>query len=224
MSVPTQSIQWPNDPTYGNASAGKLGMWVFLISDALTFAGLLLGYGALRAGNTVWRCSPELFASGQCTSIEPSLGIGFTAALTFLLICSSVTMVLSYAAIEEGDHKKSARYLALTILGGVLFLLGQAHEYFGVLAPILSPLGVHSEGLYNEGLLLGQSLYASTFYIITSFHGLHVLSGVLYLSVVWVRTRLKKSTANNIEVAGLFWHFVDLVWILVFTFVYLIPE
>lgn len=226
MSVSTEHTptQWPKDPTYGAASAGKLGMWVFLISDAITFAGLLMSYGALRAGSTVWRCTDAAFAAGQCFSPEPTLGIGFTAALTFLLICSSVTMVLSYAAIEENDHKKASRYLGLTILGGVLFLLGQAHEYFGLLAPILQPLGVHSAGLYHEGLLLGQSLYASSFYIITSFHGLHVLSGVIYLSVVFLRTLRKKSTANEIEVAGLFWHFVDLIWILVFTFVYLIPE
>lgn len=216
--------QWPKDAVYGASSAGKLGMWVFLISDAITFAGLLMSYGALRAASTVWRCTPALASAGDCASAEPSLGIGFTAALTFLLICSSVTMVMSHAALIEKNHKQAATYLALTVLGGLLFLLGQVHEYFGVLAPLLQPLGVHSAGLYHEGLALGQSLYASSFYIITSFHGLHVLSGVLYLSVVLFRTMKQKSTANEVEVAGLFWHFVDLVWILVFTFVYLIPE
>jgi cytochrome c oxidase subunit III len=220
----TGQTQWPKDSVYGASSAGKLGMWVFLISDAITFAGLLMSYGALRAASTVWRCTPALASAGECTSAEPALGIGFTAALTFLLICSSVTMVMSHAAITENNHKQASKYLALTVLGGLLFLLGQAHEYFGVLAPILQPLGVHSTGLYHEGLFLGQSLYASSFYIITSFHGLHVLSGVLYLSVVLFRTIQRKSTANEVEVAGLFWHFVDLVWILVFTFVYLLPE
>lgn len=215
---------WPKESVYGTASAGKLGMWVFLVTDALTFAGFLLSYGILRASSVVWRCSAEHVAAGDCVSVEPALGIAFTAALTFLLICSSVTMVLAHAASVEGNHKQAARYLALTALGGILFLLGQAQEYFGIFAPLLETFGVQAEGLYHEGLFLGQSLYASTFYIITSFHGLHVLSGVLYLLVVWWRTVRQKSSADEIEVVGLFWHFVDLVWILVFTFVYLIPE
>jgi cytochrome c oxidase subunit III len=223
-SAHTGPTQWPKDSVYGASSAGKLGMWVFLISDAITFAGLLMSYGALRAASTIWRCTPALASTGECTSAEPTLGIGFTAALTFLLICSSVTMVMSHAALTENNYKQASRYLALTVLCGLLFLLGQVHEYFGVLAPLLQPLGIHSAGLYHEGLFLGQSLYASSFYIITSFHGLHVLSGVLYLSVVLSRTMRQKSTANEVEIVGLFWHFVDLVWILVFTFVYLIPE
>jgi cytochrome c oxidase subunit 3 len=196
---------WPVERLVGRASALKVGMWIFLISDALTFGGLLLAYAVLRAGSRQW-----------VPAGEPELGIAFTAGLTFLLICSSVTMVLAVAAAQEGRRAATARYLALTALGGVLFLLGQAHEYFGLPGP----------GLVARGLVFGHSARATTFFLITSFHGLHVLIGVLILLVMLARTRWSWPAgvdADVVEAAGLFWHFVDLVWILVFTFVYLIP-
>lgn len=200
-------IEWPKDVQYGKASAGKIAMWMFLLSDGFSFSGLLLAYGILRGGSKTWPADPSLN--------EPHLGINFTAALTFLLICSSVTMVLAHAAAVEGNRKKLTQFLGLTILGGVLFLCGQYQEYFGI----------WSEGLTHEGLHFGASAYASTFYVVTSFHGLHVLTGVLYLTVMFVRSLMGKYDNGNhdhIEILGLFWHFVDLVWILVFTFIYLI--
>jgi heme/copper-type cytochrome/quinol oxidase subunit 3 len=200
-------IDWPDDPHYGKATAGKLGMWIFLLSDAFSFGGLLLAYGILRGGSKVWPPDPSLH--------EPKLGINFTAGLTFLLICSSVTMVMAHAAAVEGNRKKLCQFLALTILGGVLFLCGQYQEYFGI----------WSHGLTHEGLTVGASAYASTFYVITSFHGMHVLTGTLYLTVMFVRSMMGKydnGNHNHIEILGLFWHFVDLVWILVFTFIYLL--
>lgn len=201
-------IDYPVDAHFGQATAGKIGMWVFLLSDAFSFGGLLLGYGILRGGSKVaWGPSAELG--------EPILGINFTAILTFLLICSSVTMVLAHAAAVEGDRKKTVQFLGLTILGGALFLCGQYQEYFGI----------WSEGLTKEGLHFGASAYATTFYLITSFHGMHVLTGVIYLTVICLRTMAGKydnGNHNHIEIVGLFWHFVDLVWILVFTFIYLL--
>ena len=199
-------LEYPEDKHVGQASLGKLGMWIFLLSDAFSFGGLLLAYGILRGGSTVWRHPGE-----------PSLGINFTAGLTFLLICSSVTMVLAHAAAVEGKRNETVKFLALTILGGVLFLFGQYQEYFGIVG----------HGLTHEGLNFGKSHYATTFYITTSFHGLHVTTGVLYLTVILVRTLMGKydgggNNANHIEIVGLFWHFVDLVWILVFTFIYLL--
>lgn len=200
-------IAWPKDPQYGHATPGKIAMWIFLCSDAFSFAGLLLAYGILRGGAKAWPPDPLLK--------EPILGINFTALLTFLLICSSVTMVLAHAAAVEGDRKRTLRYLGLTILGGVLFLFGQYQEYFGIIG----------HGLTHEGLVLGASHYANTFYVTTAFHGMHVFSGVLYLTVIFVRTAMGKydhGKADHIEIVGLFWHFVDLVWILVFTFIYLL--
>ncbi|HMI85302.1 MAG TPA: heme-copper oxidase subunit III [Polyangiaceae bacterium] len=197
---------WPPDAQFGSASLGKIGMWFFLCSDALSFGGLLLGYGILRGQSTQWHHPGE-----------PELGINFTAGLTFLLICSSVTMVLAHAAAVENKRKEMLLFLGLTVLGGALFLVGQFKEYFGIGGP----------GLIDEGLVFGHSAYASTFYLITSFHGCHVLTGVIYLSVIFIRALLGQFEGgkhNHIEIAGLFWHFVDLVWIIVFTFVYLVPS
>ena len=192
------------DELFGKVSPGKIGMWVFLLSDAMMFAGFLLAYGIARGGADVW-IHPG----------EPELGINFTAGLTFLLICSSVTMVLAYAACVEKNQKKMVQFLALTAIGGMLFLCGQYHEYFGVIG----------HGLTGEGLTFGNSHYATTFYVITSFHGMHVTTGVI---ILWTFTykawkgKYKDGNYNEIEIVGLFWHFVDLIWILVFTFVYLL--
>lgn len=203
---PGLPVSWPKDPFMGRASALRLGMWIFLLSDAFSFAGLLLAYGILRAASPVWQ-QPG----------EPEFGINFTAALTFLLICSSVTMVMAVSACQERRRGKTLLFLGLTILGGLLFLCGQYQEYFGIVG----------HGLIAEGLRFGASHRATTFYVITSFHGLHVATGVLILSVMFVKTargRYDHGNHDAIEATGLFWHFVDLVWILVFTFVYLIPE
>jgi cytochrome c oxidase subunit 3 len=182
-------------------------MWIFLVSDAFSFAGLLLTYGVLRGGaQTWWRAG------------EPALGMGVTAGLTFLLICSSVTMVLAVAAAREARRSRALAFLGLTILGGLLFLAGQYNEYFGI-----GP----NHGLIAEGLIFGESQRATTFFLITGFHGLHVFVGITYLTVIFIRTASGKyndGSYNAIEVSGLFWHFVDLVWILVFTFVYLVPS
>ena len=201
--------EYPVDEHFGQATLGKIGMWIFLLSDAFSFGGLLLAYGILRGGANVWRHPGE-----------PELGINFTAGLTFLLICSSVTMVLAYAAQVEKNRAATVKWLGLTVLGGFLFLCGQMQEYFGTFAFIFN-----HHGLVQEGLHFGASHYATTFYCITSFHGMHVLTGVIYLSVMLFRTATGKydnGNYNHLEIAGLFWHFVDLVWILVFTFVYLI--
>lgn len=200
-------------------------MWIFLLSDAFSFSGLLMAYGILRGSSEIWACTPgvleKLTAIGRtCGPVVPEFGIPFTAALTFLLICSSVTMVLAHAAAVEGNRKGILFFLGLTILGGLLFLLGQYQEYFG----LFHFLG---HGLTNEGLNFGETHYATTFYLITSFHGLHVATGVLILIIMFIRTLMGKYDGGNhdhIEVAGLFWHFVDFVWILVFTFIYLIPH
>jgi len=205
---------YPNDKLFGRITAGKLGMWLFLLSDAFSFSGLLLGYGILRGASDYWGCIGEERAAQFVCDIEPLLGIEFTAVLTFLLICSSVTMVLAHAAAVEGDRKQTCKYLWLTVAGGGLFLVGQYHEYWGL---------IEGHGLLNMGLEFGGSHYATTFYAITGFHGLHVTTGVIYLTIVAIGTHMGKTDANTIEVVGLFWHFVDLVWILVFTLVYLIP-
>lgn len=202
VGLPAADAAWPVEQFVGRASALKLGMWLFLLSDAFSFAGLLVAYGVLRAAAPVW------WRAG-----EPGLHIGFTAGLTFLLICSSLTMALAVTYVRAGQRARGGVMLALTVVAGLLFLLGQWHEYFGI----------GTAGLWERGLHFSGSQRASTFYVITSFHAVHVATGVLLLVVALARLRRPANSAGVVESIGLFWHFVDLVWILVFTFVYLIP-
>jgi len=184
-------------------SWGKLGMWMFLIGDAMSFGALLAGYGALRYGSADWPVPYHV------------LGVGLTAVMTFLLICSSVTMVLALAAIQRDDMAGLKKFLALTILGGLIFLGCQAYEWTHLI----------ERGLGLGGNPFGASLFGTTFFCITGFHGAHVTGGVIYLGTYLIRGlmgRLEVGHANQIEIAALYWHFVDLVWILVFTFVYLL--
>src|SRR3982750_1002878 len=178
---------------------GKVGMWLFLVSDALTFGGLLAAYGALRIGNKEWPDPTKI------------LDIPLTAFNTFVLICSSVSMVLAVSAVRHGDQKKLQRMLLLTILGGLTFLGIQAYEWTHLLG--------------HEGLSLRKDLFCATFFSITGFHGFHVTCGVIYLIVILFQARRGAFTDPDnlrVEIAGLYWHFVALVWILVFTFVYLL--
>lgn len=185
-------------------SWGKLGMWIFLAGDAMSFGGLLAGYGALRAGSADWPIPQEV------------LGIQLTAFMTFLLICSSVTMVKGLSAIKHGDQKGMIRFLALTIVGGVIFLGLQAYEWTHLMTAQQITLTSNPYGNY---------LFGTTFFIITGFHGAHVTGGVIYLTIIALkgsRGKYSAESSDSVEIAGLYWHFVDLVWILVFTFVYLI--
>ncbi|MBI1950606.1 MAG: heme-copper oxidase subunit III [Acidobacteria bacterium] len=184
---------------------GKLMMWIFLCSDAMSFAGLLATYGAVRLGSDNW---PNPAAV---------LDVPLTAVNTFILICSSVTMVKALSAIRHGNRKGLLLWLGGTILGGSIFLGIQAYEWTHL---------IH-EGLTIQGNPFGiSSLFGATFFILTGFHGCHVLSGVIYLLCIGFRGAQGAYTAESnspVEIAGLYWHFVDLIWILVFTFVYLIP-
>ncbi len=202
MSHVTTAIE-PAESPLTPESWGKLGMWIFLAGDAMSFGALLAGYGAIRAGSNNWPIPQEV------------LGIQLTAFMTFLLICSSVTMVKGLSAIKHGDSKGMVRYLLLTVAGGVIFLGLQAYEWTHLI----------NQGLGFTSNPFGNYLFGTTFFAITGFHGAHVTGGVIYLSVIVFRGIKGKYTAENangVEIAGLYWHFVDLVWILVFTFVYLI--
>ena len=184
-------------------SWGKLGMWIFLAGDAMSFGGLLAAYGALRYGSPDWPLPSHV------------LGIALTGFMTLLLICSSVTMVKGLAALQDGDRKGLCRFLALTILGGATFLGMQAFEWTHLI----------ERGLGLTANPWGASQFGTTFFILTGFHGCHVFAGVVYLSAVLtkaLRGGYSPTDYNGVEMVGLYWHFVDLVWILVFTFVYLV--
>lgn len=198
----SRTVSWPSDAQYGMATPGKIGMWIFLVSDAFSFASFLSLYGLLRSREAVW-LQPG----------EPALGVGFTAGLTVLLVATSVTNVLAWVAASEGRRAQAIRMLALTAAGGVLFLLGQFQEWWGI----------WSHGLMREGLVFGASPRASTFYAITGYHGLHVAVGVVYILAILRKYTQGKASARHIELLGLYWCFVDFVWVFVFSFLYLFP-
>jgi heme/copper-type cytochrome/quinol oxidase subunit 3 len=184
-------------------SWGKLGMWIFLAGDAVGFGVLLCGYGAARASSADWPSPAEHF------------GINIPGFMTFLLICSSVTMVKALEAIQAGRMDAAKRFLRLTIGGGLVFLGLQGYEWSHLIG----------QGMYLFGNPWGSSLFGTTFYLITGFHGLHVTGGVIYLSVILAaisRIPDRRYDYMITEIAGLYWHFVDLVWIMVFTFIYLL--
>lgn len=184
-------------------SWGKLGMWIFLAGDAMGFAVFLAAYGAARATSVDWPPPADL------------LGVNLPGFMTFLLICSSVTMVKALEAIKYGRIDSAKRFLLLTILGGLVFLGLQGYEWTHLI----------EEGLRVFGNPWGATLFGASFFTITGFHGLHVTGGVIYLAVVLAAvSRIPDQRYNYMiaEIAGLYWHFVDLVWIMVFTFVYLL--
>ena len=190
----------PQETPLTPESWGKLGMWLFLAGDAMTFGCLIVGYGILRYASTSWPVPSEV------------LGINLTALMTFLLIVSSVTMVLGLSATQQGDLPKFKKFMGLTILCGLIFLGLQAYEWTHLI----------TETLPHRNLSFSKDLFATTFFVLTGFHGMHVTGGVIYNSCVLAAVTRGRYEAKHVEIAGLYWHFVDLVWILIFTFVYLI--
>lgn len=177
----------------------KLGMWVFLASEVMFFTALIGSYIVLRFGAAeTWPVPTE------------TLNIPVTAINTFILICSSVSMVKAYAAAVDDDQRGLRLWLLATVLLGASFVGVQVYEY------------VH---LIHDHFLPSTGLFGSTFYTMTGFHGFHVSMGVLCMS--WVtfkafRGGYVRGEYHGVEVIGLYWHFVDLVWIILFTIVYLI--
>jgi len=185
----------------------KLGMWVFLLSEVMFFTSLIGAYVILRFAN------PEHFAQpGEVLNVE------LTAINTFVLICSSVTMVKAFAALQQGDQQGLQRWLLATIVLGATFVGVQVYEYIHLVEEGFVPM----TDLYRAE---GGPLYGSTFYLMTGFHGAHVTIGVLALIFVLIKAMRGEYTPQKlggVEIIGLYWHFVDLVWIVLFTIVYLI--
>ena len=199
----THSMVEPAESPLTPESWGKLGMWMFLAGDAVGFGVLLASYGALRATSTDWPSPYEV------------LGINLTAAMTFLLICSSVTMVKALEWLGRGDRDRAVKFLLYTAAGGTIFVGLQAYEWSHL---------IHA-GLHINGNPWGSSLFGASFFLVTGFHGLHVTGGVIYLLAIarYVLNRPQpEASYNAVEIVGLYWHFVDLVWIMVFTFMYLL--
>jgi cytochrome c oxidase subunit 3 len=149
------------------------------------------------------------------------LAINLTALNTFVLICSSVTMVLALSAFQEDKKRKGSGYLLATVLIGSVFLSVQVYEYYQLMVGHHFPPGISATGHFRPSV----SLFASCFFTMTGFHGAHVTGGVILLFVIWLGSLMGKFSKDHyapVELAGLYWHFVDLVWIILFTIVYLL--
>jgi cytochrome c oxidase subunit 3 len=179
----------------------KLTMWLFIISDAVTFGAFLFVYGYLRYASTDWP-----------TPFKFSPSIVNVIIMTFVLITSSLTMLGAVDAAKLGDKGKAARFLWSTIFLGALFAGLHIREWLGLIR----------EGVRLFSNPWGSSLFGATFFSITGLHLLHVISGVIALIVIWRGYSRGSLTAGHVETTGLYWHFVDLVWMFVVPMVYLL--
>ena len=178
----------------------KLAMWLFLASDCMFFGTLIATYMVYKNRSLTPPLPREIF------------DVPYTSVSAFVLLLSSLTMVLALSAIQSGQERKMRIWLSATALLGCVFLGGQFYEF---------------TTFYHEGLTLSSNLFGSTFFTLTGFHGTHVFIGVFWLlSLVAhsLRGKLHQEHSLFVEIAGLYWHFVDIVWILIFTLVYLIPD
>ena len=190
MTTDTMTMESPTEPY------GKVGTWWFLSSEIPTFGGILVAYIVMRLGSTGWS--------------EASHHLNFTIALinTFILLTSSMTIVMAHGAAQDRDFKRAANFLGLTVLLGLGFLGMKAFEYTTEI---------------SHGFLPSSGIFWSFYYGMTGLHGLHVVAGIIINLVLWIQAA--KGTlahhAHRVELAGLYWHFVDIVWIFLFPLLYL---
>jgi heme/copper-type cytochrome/quinol oxidase subunit 3 len=189
----------PTHDTSTGVSNEKLAMWVFLGSDCLLFGALISTYLLLRHRSVTGPGPTDVF------------DIPFTSVSSFVLLFSSLTMAMAVGAIHRGDVRRCRTFLLTTALLGATFIAGQVYEF---------------TTFVKEGLGYTTNIFGSAFYTLTGFHGVHVSVGIVFLLSLFVmslRGNLGAERAETVEIFGLYWHFVDIVWILIFTIVYLIP-
>ena len=199
-ALPVPAVHGDHDTHTGSTNA-KLAMWLFLSSDCLFFGAFISTFLLYRD------------RAGQAgPSPSDVFNIPFTSVTSFILLMSSLTMVLALAAIQRGDMRRFRIWILATALFGVTFIGGQIFEF---------------TEFYREGLHLGTNLFGTTFFVLTGLHGAHVTMGIVWLLSLYgwsVQGRLGPEKSEAVEIAGLYWHFVDVVWIFIFTAVYLIPQ
>ncbi|NCX95112.1 MAG: cytochrome oxidase subunit III [Chitinophagia bacterium] len=240
---------WGGGRSPYNVSYGKMMMWFFLLSDALTFGAFLISYGTTRFFSSVWPDANQVFKSFPFFEAY-NLPLLFVSLMTFILIMSSVTMVLAVHAGHYGDKKNVTKWLLWTIVGGIAFLSCQAWEWthlggecgglWGCFTNIQTtplstfihfydPAAPEVQHVLSTQPLVGlQSThnFFNYFFTITGFHGGHVTSGVVFNILMLVNTvngtYERRGHYEMVEKIGLYWHFVDLVWVFVFTCFYLL--
>jgi heme/copper-type cytochrome/quinol oxidase subunit 3 len=192
-------VESEHEATSTGLPHSKLAMWIFLASDCLLFGALITTYVLYRGSSVTGPYPNEIY------------DIPYTSVSSFVLLASSLTMVLALAAIQRGDPARMRIWLLATALLGATFVGGQVYEF---------------TSFTREGLWLTTNLFSTTFYVLTGFHGTHVAIGIIMLLSLLVMSFTGKVTQQNsmtVELVGLYWHFVDIVWIVIFTIVYLIP-
>ena len=185
----------------------KLGMWLFIMSDSLTFAALLIAYSYARFSSVDW---PTPF------SFSPS--IIFSSVMTLVLLSSSLTMVFGVDAAKRGKKRLARYWIWATMFFGALFIILHLREW----NHLMVDEGLYFNQLPDEWLKHWPNasiLFGSAFFGITGLHMFHVFTGVIYLGVI--ATRIRKMSAEDVETSGLYWHFVDLVWMFVFPLIYI---
>ena len=191
-----------HEPSPFAVPSRKLGIWMFIVADAATFAALLFAYGYVRVANPDWT-HPFAF--------WPSIANGIV--MTVVLLTSSLTVIAAVLAAQAGRKAAALRWLGATMLLGTLFAALHLREWVSMLGegwrPFRNPLG-------------GTPLVGATFFSVTGLHLLHVLVGVIVLAVVALGYRRGRFDADHLETTGLYWHFVDLVWMFVFPLIYLL--
>src|SRR5665213_2345272 len=226
---------WAGGHSPFNVSYGKLMMWYFLMSDSFTFGAFLISYGTIRFSLNTWVDHNYVFNEFPLT--EANLPLAFVSLMTFILIFSSVTMVLAVHEGHKMNQKGVAKWLFLTILGGVAFLSCQAWEWTHLITGqhevlvngVIERWGTtvsHNpwgpEVMFQGHLVAtpGPVAFGGYFFGITGFHGFHVFTGVVINTIMFIKTLkgdfAKRGHYEMIEKTGLYWHFVDLVWVFVF--------
>ena len=198
---PGQIVAHGHDTNTGVSNA-KLAIWLFLSSEALFFGAFISTYFLYRGRDAGFLHGP---------TPDQLLNIPFTSVTSFILLMSSLTMVLALAAIQRGDHRRLRIWLLATAVFGATFVAGQVYEF---------------TEFYRQGLHLSTNMFGTTFFVLTGLHGAHVTVGIIWLLLVWGRSmqgRIPQEKSEAVEIAGLYWHFVDIVWIFIFTAIYLIP-
>jgi heme/copper-type cytochrome/quinol oxidase subunit 3 len=187
-------------PTSTGLDSRKIAMWIFLASDCMFFGSLISAYMVSKNRSVVGPYPEDL------------INIPFTSVSSFVLLMSSLAMVLALAGIQRGNLRQFRIWTLATGLLGLIFLGGQIYEFYE---------------FNHEGLTLSRNLFGSSFFTLTGFHGTHVAIGVVWLFSLFIasfkRGMITQKNSLNVEIAGLYWHFVDIVWIVIFTLVYLLP-
>src|SRR5262245_29389328 len=192
---------WAGGGSPYRTNSKKFGMWLFIISDALTFSALLFTYTYCRVSNPNWP-----------TPFPFSPGIVFSSIMTFTLLSSSLTMVMAVHQMNMGNRKATGKWILATMAGGALFVGLHLTEWMHL---------INEEHATPWGNEWGVPLFSGTFFTLTGLHMTHVIIGIIYLGIIWQAVIRRKFKAEDVEVAGLYWHFVDLVWMFIFPLVYL---